>query len=838
MLALREFADFVTMNMANLVSTYTQLLVDSDVTYSDISHDSRAALGRRYLNAVAEAYHSQTSDPLFQVFNDQQNRVDFNPSPHQISQTKLILELECLGQTLTPVVTNLEAGKFLWQILSETRLELLQTTENISETFSKNKKVQGNDHKQQIDKALKEARQENERLSTAISNAAVGVVITDPHQPDNPITYVNPAFTKITGYSAAEAIGQNCRFLQGPDTDKLAVDVIRQAIKQEKRGSVVLLNYHLDGSTFWNELTINPVFDENEQLINYIGIQMDVTARQQAENVLLRRASDLEAVAQVSIAISTISNVDQLLQEVVDLTKSRFDLYHAHIYVLDELESDLNLTAGASDVGRTMVKQGWRIPIAREDSIVAQAARSRRAVIVDDVRKEPSFLPNPLLPDTHSEMAVPMIIGDKLLGVLDVQSDQIGRFTDEDAKIKTTLASQTAVALQNAIQYQETQKALLKIKNSQDLLRTVIDATPDWIFIKDKEHCYRLANKSYSDSIGIPVDEFIGKNDLELGFPEDIVKGNPERGIIGFWPDDDEILATGQTKFIDVEPAEIDGEQLYLNIFKVPVRDAEGNVWGVLGYIRDITEREQLWSETRQLYETSMALNKASSYLDVIQIIRKYTIAVDADYISLGHFGQAVSIGESIPDKVYILARWSEVSESLVRSEYDFNEFPGLKKYIQPEPVVIKNFSQETIDAKTKAVYDSLNAKTLIYVPIAVAEQWNGFIAIIYQHQRSFSDNNIQNILAIASQVSVAVENIRLFDETQRRASRETIIREVTDRMQKATSLKDLVKITAEELGDRFSAEYSLIELGSDVATQELNNGRNTSHDINPSDIS
>jgi PAS domain S-box-containing protein len=168
-----------------------------------------------------------------------------------------------------------------------------------------------------------------------------------------------------------------------------------------------------------------------------------------------KSAVELQAVAEVGTATATILNPDQLLQEVVDLAKVRFGLYHAHIYLLDDDENNLVLAAGAGDVGQKMTAQGWSIPLKKEDSLVARAARTRQGQVVNDVRKEVGYLPNPLLMDTLSEMAVPMVIGDRLLGVFDVQSDQLNRFHEEDVRIYTTLAAQIAVALQNAKLYAE-----------------------------------------------------------------------------------------------------------------------------------------------------------------------------------------------------------------------------------------------------------------------------------------------------------------------------------------------------------------------------------------------
>jgi signal transduction histidine kinase len=168
-----------------------------------------------------------------------------------------------------------------------------------------------------------------------------------------------------------------------------------------------------------------------------------------------KRAYEMETVAEMSTTTSTVLDPDRLIQTIVDLTKQRFGVYHAHIYLANDSWKTLMLAAGAGDVGSQMVAEEHSIPFDAEKSLVARCARERRAVIVNDVRSDPAFLPNPLLPATRAEMAVPMIVGDQLLGVFDVQSDKVGGFADEDAGIYTTLASQVAVALQNARLYVE-----------------------------------------------------------------------------------------------------------------------------------------------------------------------------------------------------------------------------------------------------------------------------------------------------------------------------------------------------------------------------------------------
>jgi len=189
-----------------------------------------------------------------------------------------------------------------------------------------------------------------------------------------------------------------------------------------------------------------------------VGAIRDITERKQSEDIIAKRAAELEIVAQVSTAALNILDTTELLQTVVDLTKESFGLYHAHIYLLDDITNDLVLTAGAGDVGRKMVAEGWSIPIDREQSLVARAARTQTGVIVNNVREEPGWLPNEDLPQTHAELAVPLLVGNRVLGILDVQSVETDHFTNDDVRIQTTLAAQVAVALENARLFEQAER--------------------------------------------------------------------------------------------------------------------------------------------------------------------------------------------------------------------------------------------------------------------------------------------------------------------------------------------------------------------------------------------
>jgi PAS domain S-box-containing protein len=133
---------------------------------------------------------------------------------------------------------------------------------------------------------LAEFAQRNQALAAAVDATSNAVVVTDPNLPGNPIIFVNPAFTRMTGYRASDVVGKNCRLLQGRDTERATIDRLRKAISGRKSVSVTIRNYRKDGRTFWNELTVNPVVDERGQVVQFVGVLTDVTDRVRAEEAL------------------------------------------------------------------------------------------------------------------------------------------------------------------------------------------------------------------------------------------------------------------------------------------------------------------------------------------------------------------------------------------------------------------------------------------------------------------------------------------------------------------------------------------------------------------------
>ena len=153
----------------------------------------------------------------------------------------------------------------------------------------------------------------------------------------------------------------------------------------------------------------------------------------------------------------------------MELTRENFDLYHAQIYLMDEEGSSLRIGAGTGEVGRKMIEEGQEIELMQGENMVARAARRREYMIENDVKAQEGYIGNALLPDTRSQMVIPMIVGEDVLGVMDVQSAEANRFTEEDERTYATLAAQTAIALQNANLYVEQAETVERLRELDHL---------------------------------------------------------------------------------------------------------------------------------------------------------------------------------------------------------------------------------------------------------------------------------------------------------------------------------------------------------------------------------
>ena len=226
---------------------------------------------------------------------------------------------------------------------------------------------------------LRIATRENRRLTTSISHLGSGVVVTDPRMPDNPIIFANPGFSAITGYQPEEVLGRNCRFLQGPDSEAAVIKDIHNAIANQRPVDRTLLNYRKDGSPFWNELTIRPVFDQDGSLMNFVGLITDVSERRKLE--ALRDGLMHMIVHDLRTPVGVILS---FLDIIKDQAATKLDLHDIHLIeiVRRNAETLSDMVTTLLDVNRL---EAGEMPLHLENcnlcELVESATAATRALV-------------------------------------------------------------------------------------------------------------------------------------------------------------------------------------------------------------------------------------------------------------------------------------------------------------------------------------------------------------------------------------------------------------------------------------------------------------------------
>jgi putative methionine-R-sulfoxide reductase with GAF domain len=217
--------------------------------------------------------------------------------------------------------------------------------------------------------------------------------------------------------------------------------------------SLALLFFLVALAVFFSRTDLESTFGRMRQSEREVARMKAAFRAEQArlEERVAERTRALVTSAEVSRRLSTILDRQQLVTEVVEQIQAAFDYYHVHIYLFDEAGQFLVMAGGTGEPGRAMLIAGHKLPRGR--GLVGRAAETGRDVVVPDVSAESAWLPNPLLPDTRAEIATPILVGDRVLGVLDVQHNVKNGLQDDDSILLHSIANQVAVALENARLY-------------------------------------------------------------------------------------------------------------------------------------------------------------------------------------------------------------------------------------------------------------------------------------------------------------------------------------------------------------------------------------------------
>jgi GAF domain-containing protein len=299
------------------------------------------------------------------------------------------------------------------------------------------------------------------------------------------VTFIGVA--EINGYipygygtSVSDIIIISVAILAGAFLLRLLLNRLQQSIfqLQESEQNQIQANTELIGL---KESLENRVAERTQDLENRS------TELEAANARIQRRAAQFEALAQVTQSITAIRDLKDLLPRITVMISEKFDFYHVGIFLLDEINEYAVLSAANSAGGQRMLERKHRLRVGAE-GIVGFVAMNAKPRIAMDVGADASFFNNPDLPDTHSEMGLPLISKNIIVGVLDVQSTEVGAFSNEDVQMLSLLADQVSLAIENARLFDETRRALAE---SEMMTRRTMREAWSRLPEKIKLHGYR-----------------------------------------------------------------------------------------------------------------------------------------------------------------------------------------------------------------------------------------------------------------------------------------------------------------------------------------------------------
>jgi PAS domain S-box-containing protein len=323
------------------------------------------------------------------------------------------------------------------------------------------------------------------RAHRSVLASGLAIAISDAAAEDDPLIWVSSSFEQLTGYTAQEALGRNCRFLQGPDTDRRTVARLRAGLTSRESVSVTLLNYRHDGSAFYNHLVVSPVFDAEGTLTHHVSVQTDVTAHvlaareREAALAEVERARQAQSVAEeagrigqlmltMSEALTATTTITQVAATVTDVLAPELGATGGGLLLADESRTHLQFVSTETmpaDLDPAWSRVGWE-----EDVPVAAAVRMRRATFYPDrdalMDAHPGVTEHAEIPAIGASICLPLITGGDVVGAILLLWDLPHELPGEQWTALQALSRYTAQAVQRAVLLAERRTAAEVLQRS------------------------------------------------------------------------------------------------------------------------------------------------------------------------------------------------------------------------------------------------------------------------------------------------------------------------------------------------------------------------------------
>ncbi len=640
---------------------------------------------------------------------------------------------------------------------------------------------------------LESLRQSEARFRRLAENAQ-DLIYRYRFTPTRGFEYVSPAATTITGYTPEEHYAD-------PDLGfKLVHPESRPLLEALTRGEIpagtpVTLRWvRKDGTAIWTEQRNAPIYDETGNLVAIEGIARDVTERVRAEEEIGRLATKLKAIARPARQMSALLDLDKLVQQVVQSLQEVTGCYNANLFLREG--DDLTLAAGQGGYEDGRPPLGYRLRLGQ--GIIGHVAQTGQPVLVPDVSQDPHYVAWEGLPHTHSELAVPVKHGDKVLGVMDMQATEIDAFDTTDLEALGALADQLAVALQNARLFQSEQKRAQQLAIINDLgralaatldLRTVYRTA--YQYVQRLVDCPNFSISLFNPEQRVITATFVISDDVELDlaqFPPLSYKPQARTGR-------SKAIASAQAVVVyNLHRATQKSDDLYrigsgqepLSALYVPMI-VEGQVIGLLevqSYQDQAYRREYIELLGPVANQIGLAIQNARLF----ERTRRRT-----EELSVLH--QAALVAVSASDLDTLLEQVVETVGTIIYPDnFGFLLLDPQTQTLHPHPSY-RGVSPQDLDTVVPVGQGITGQVAQTGEPLLVPDvrQAEGYLQIVPETRselcvplkadgrilgvinaesrrlHAFSEDDLRLLSTLAGQLTTAIERVRLFGETRRR---------------------------------------------------------------------
>jgi GAF domain-containing protein len=539
---------------------------------------------------------------------------------------------------------------------------------------------------------------------------------------------------------------------------------------------------------------------QSQQLFEAVQVE-----RATLEQRVDERTAQIRTSAEVGQAAAATLDSDQLLQKVVNLITERFGFYYVAVFTLNDTGTTAVLREATGEAGRILKERTHQLEV-NEKSMVGYAISQRRARIALDVGADPVRFANPLLPDTRSEIALPLIAGSRVLGALDVQSTHAAAFDEASAVVLQAMADQIAVALNNAEQFKQTElqakrqsnlnqfsRGLFSTASMEDLYRVLATALPGIV-----PHDYL--------SLMLTQGATLREYRLQAAGDQVLVEGpvySPQNTLSGrAYTTRRPAISRDLTQETDLDDLAQLARLDYRSALSLPLNIGER----ILGTLNFASHRAEAFTLDSPGWYEQLA-GQIGAALETQRLAQ-------AQQTSLR---EMEALTRQLSGQAWAKRRYRRAAEAVyyARSGLDL-DLPA------STPEIETAIKQRAPLARSRPDKRSIYHAALA-VPIVLRGEVLGGLQVGEAHQaREWTEDDLTFMQAVADQVALALDNARLIEETQQRAERERLVADISSRMFAANELESIVQIASEELGRVLQVKQTTVKVRAEPSGESL----------------